>query len=46
MIPYTMDKINQLAEVDQKIVNGVNVTKPFGAMGAIMNNPSFGVVVR
>lgn len=45
MIPYTTDKINQLENKkvqDQKIVNGVNVTKLFGTM----DNPSFGVVVR
>jgi hypothetical protein len=49
MISYTTDKINQLEnkkEQDQKIVNGVNVTKLFGTMGATMDNPSFGVVVK
>jgi uncharacterized OsmC-like protein len=39
-----MSKMNQMGnekeQVGQKIVNGVNVTKLFDAMGAIMDNPS------
>jgi hypothetical protein len=49
MILYTTDKINQLEnkkEQDQKIVNGVNVTKLFGTIGATMDNSSFGDAVR
>jgi hypothetical protein len=44
MISYAMSKINQMRkeqeQVGQKIINGVNVTKLFDAMGAIMDNPS------
>ncbi len=44
MISYAMSKMNQMGnekeQVGQKIVNGVNVTKLFDAMGAIMDNPS------
>jgi uncharacterized OsmC-like protein len=36
MISYVMNKINQ---VEQKIVNGVNVTKLFGIMDAIRGSP-------
>jgi uncharacterized OsmC-like protein len=36
MISYTMNKINQM---EQKIVNGVNVTKLFGTIDAIRSSP-------
>ena len=38
MISSNMNKINQRQE-EQKIVNGVNVTKLFGTMDAIRSNP-------
>ena len=43
MIPSTMSKINQvenkIEQVEQKIVNGVNVTKLGSTMDAIKNSP-------
>jgi uncharacterized OsmC-like protein len=43
MISFVMNKINQIEnkkeQVEQKIVNGVNVTKLFGRMDAIRRNP-------
>ena len=43
MISYTMSKTNQIEnkieQVEQKIVNGVNVTKLFGTMDAIRISP-------
>jgi uncharacterized OsmC-like protein len=43
MISFVMNKINQIEnkkeQVEQKIVNGVNVTKLFGTMDAIRRNP-------
>ena len=43
MISYVMSKTNQIEnkqeQVEQKIVNGVNVTKLFGTMDAIRSSP-------
>lgn len=43
MISYTMNKIyqveNKIEQIEQKIVNGVNVTKLYGTMDAIKNSP-------